>query len=205
MGYSISIVDETGNTVQMSRSFLVRGSNIRVDEHLNPIEQTEAETSITYNYSSYFYEATEGDERFLVRDEETGKDKNGGIRGLYGKTMDAAIPMIVDMISRIRNKYSNQVEGKWLDKEIEIKHYYDQNGIEVNDPLHYILDGKSDLLTVEIEKRIVSEGATADLFHKNTDVDYWTDTAGNAIEALNTLLCMASASITVKNAVFQGD
>ena len=37
MGYSISIVDETGNTVQMSRSFLVRGSNIRVDEHLNPI------------------------------------------------------------------------------------------------------------------------------------------------------------------------
>lgn len=60
----------------------------------------EAWLNITYNYDNYYFDATEGDDRFfgqLWYD----KPKNLGIRGIYGKTGAESIRMLHDMICRI--------------------------------------------------------------------------------------------------------
>lgn len=61
---------------------------------------TEAWLNVTYNYSKYYYAATEGDDRFFGQlwYEEP---KNLGIRGIYGKTGAESIRMLHDMICRI--------------------------------------------------------------------------------------------------------
>ena len=61
---------------------------------LAPAEQTEADIDITYNYSRYYYEATDGDIWFAHEDvsayhaDETQgpAETEYGIRGLYGST-----------------------------------------------------------------------------------------------------------------------
>lgn len=61
---------------------------------------TEAWLNVTYNYAQYYYDATEGDDRFFGKlwyDEP----KNLGIRGIYGKTGAESIRMLQDMICRI--------------------------------------------------------------------------------------------------------
>ena len=78
---------------------------------LAPAEQTEADIDITYNYSRYYYEATDGDIWFAHEDvsayhaDETQgpAETEYGIRGLYGSTSAESIPMLMDMIVMATN------------------------------------------------------------------------------------------------------
>lgn len=78
---------------------------------LAPAEQTEAYIDITYNYSRYYYEATDGDIWFAHEDvsayhaDETQgpAETEYGIRGLYGSTSAESIPMLMDMIVMATN------------------------------------------------------------------------------------------------------
>lgn len=78
---------------------------------LAPAEQTEANIDITYNYSRYYYEATDGDIWFAhedvsayYADETQGPaETEYGIRGLYGSTSAESIPMLMDMIVMATN------------------------------------------------------------------------------------------------------
>lgn len=78
---------------------------------LAPAEQTEADIDITYNYSRYYYEATDGDIRFAHKDvsayyaDETQglAETEHGIRGLYGSTSAEPIPMLMDTIVMATN------------------------------------------------------------------------------------------------------
>ena len=78
---------------------------------LAPAEQTEADIDITYNYSRYYYEATDGDIWFAhedvsayYADETQGPaETEYGIRGLYDSTSAESIPMLMDMIVMATN------------------------------------------------------------------------------------------------------
>lgn len=78
---------------------------------LAPAEQTEADIDITYNYSRYYYEATDGDIRFAhedvsayYADETQGPTETEyGIGGLYGSTSAESIPMLMDVIVMAMN------------------------------------------------------------------------------------------------------
>lgn len=78
---------------------------------LAPAEHTEADIDITYNYSRYYYEATDGDIRFAHKDvsayyanETQGlAETEYGIRGLYGSTPAEPIPMLMDVIVMAMN------------------------------------------------------------------------------------------------------
>ena len=98
----------------------VRTGNLRavtdpVTGKLVPAQQTEADIDITYNYSHYYYDATDGDIRFVheevstyYADETQGSAETGyGIRGLYGSTPAESIPILTDMIERIKDKYTD--------------------------------------------------------------------------------------------------
>ena len=85
---------------------------------------TEAWLNVTYNYSKYYYDATEGDDRFFgILKDDNGVSKfqqprNLGIRGIYGKTGAESIRMLHDMICRIEpmpdEKCDNpEVTGYW--------------------------------------------------------------------------------------------
>lgn len=70
MSYDIELKNKvTGETAKMRHPQYVRGGT--VPAKLNPMtgeleqaEQAEAHVNITYNYSRYYYEATDGDPRF---------------------------------------------------------------------------------------------------------------------------------------------
>ena len=112
MSYDIELKNKvTGETAKMRHPQYVRGGTVRavMDERTGQLvqaEQVEADINITYNYSHYYYEATDGDIRFAhdkvsayYADGTTGPVKTEyGIRGLYGKTPAESIPMLIDMI-----------------------------------------------------------------------------------------------------------
>ena len=108
MSYDIDLVNrKTRETVSMNRPQFIRGGTVPavLDEATGRLVQTtqrDASINITYNYSSYFYEATEGDERFAHKDSDG--EVEYGIRGLYGKSALESIPMLKDMIARITEK-----------------------------------------------------------------------------------------------------
>lgn len=62
-----------------------------------------AELNITYNYGDYYYEVYE----------------ENGIREIYGKTGAESVPILENMIQRIRDKYGKECEkesGNYWDK-----------------------------------------------------------------------------------------
>ena len=95
MSYDIYLKDPaTNETIEFDEPHQMRGGMFAVGG------TTEAWLNVTYNYSNYYYAATEGDERFFGKlwYEEP---KNLGIRGIYGKTGAESIRMLHDMICRI--------------------------------------------------------------------------------------------------------
>lgn len=98
---------------------------------LVPAEQAKADIDITSNYSHYYYEATDVDIRFahekvsayLADGTQGSLETEYGIRGLYGSTPAESIPMLMDMIEKIKNKYTNDHE-KWLETERTRMVYY---------------------------------------------------------------------------------
>lgn len=181
MSYDISLKDPvTKETIEITEPHFMRGGTYRVGG------TTELWLNITYNYSHYYYEATDKDPRF-AHDEVSCYYADGtkgpieteyGIRGIYGKTGAESIPMLEDMIRRITEKY--QKGGEWIETERAKARWYDENGNEVQDPFNMILQGKQ--VTKEEYTVIVSEG--------DTD-DYWEETAVNAIKPLHQLIAMA--------------
>lgn len=181
MSYDISLKDPvTKQTIELNEPHFMRGGTYAIGG------TKELWLSITYNYASYYYEATDKDPRF-AHDEVSCYYADGtkgpieteyGIRGIYGKSGAESIPMLEDMIRRITEKY--QKDGEWIETERTKARWYDENGNEVEDPLHMILQGKN--VTKEEYTVMVSEG--------DTD-DYWEATAVNAIKPLHQLIAMA--------------
>ena len=181
MSYDISLKDPvTKQTIELNEPHFMQGGTYAMGG------TKELWLNITYNYSHYYYEATDKDPRF-AHDEVSCYYSDGtkgpieteyGIRGIYGKTGAESIPMLEDMIRRITEKY--QKDGEWIETERTKARWYDENGNEVEDPFHMILQGKN--VTKEEYTVMVSEG--------DTD-DYWEATAVNAIKPLHQLIAMA--------------
>lgn len=183
MSYQICLLDPvTKECINLNFKHSMYGVNIPCDENLNPVSTTEASLGITYNYSSYYYEVTEGDERFAHENED--HKTVCGIRGLYGKTGAESIPMLKDMVTRIKNKYSYTDENgeiQWLTGKRTANIYRDRNGYEVSFDCYIMNIGKENF-TIEEKEYEVSEGDMS---------DYWEETAANAIRPLYQLLAMA--------------
>lgn len=181
MSYDISLKDPvTKKTIELNEPHFMQGGTYAMGG------TKELWLNITYNYGLYYYEATDKDPRF-AHDEVSCYYADGtkgpmeteyGIRGIYGKTGAESIPMLEDMIRRITEKY--QKDGEWIETERTKARWYDENGNEVEDPFHMILQGKN--VTKEEYTVMVSEG--------DTD-DYWEATAVNAIKPLHQLIAMA--------------
>ncbi len=181
MSYDISLKDPvTKQTIELNEPHFMQGGTYAMGG------TKELWLNITYNYGPYYYEATDKDPRF-AHDEVSCYYADGtkgpieteyGIRGIYGKTGAESIPMLEDMIRRITEKY--QKDGEWIETERTKARWYDENGNEVEDPFHMILQGKN--VTKEEYTVMVSEG--------DTD-DYWEATAVNAIKPLHQLIAMA--------------
>lgn len=208
MSYDIELRNKvTGETAKMRHSQYIRGGT--VPARLNPVtgeleqsEQVEAHINITYNYSHYYYEATDGDIRFAhdkvsayYADGTTGPVKTEyGIRGLYGATPAESIPMLMDMIEKIKAKYTDE-SGKWIDTE-RTKTVYYKNGRQISERhvidaiMHKDYDEKKEVTYM------VNEGDMS---------DYWQATAANAIKPLQDMIVMATDNLTEKDVVWNGD
>ena len=194
MSYDIRLVDPvTRETLESETPHQMTGGTYAVGG------TTELWLNITYNYASYYYEATDGDPRFAHDEvsEYYADGTNGplvtesGIRGIYGKSGAESIPMLKDMIERIEAKYCP--DGQWIVTERERARYYDENGAEIDDheALTKVLHGEC--VKKQDYTYNVSEGPNA---------DYWEATAGNAISPLHKLIAMAQIR---PDGVWEGD
>lgn len=209
MSYDIELRNKKTKEVAMMRHpQYVRGGTVPAE--IDPLsgklvqsQQTEASINITYNYGRYYYEATEGDARFAneqvsayYADGTQGPvETRYGIRGLYGKTPAESIPMLMDMIEKIKNKYTDE-NGNWIETE-RTKTLYYKDGIEV-DPIKVLLSDKDTYYSLEKKevKYTISEGPGK---------DYWEATAANAIAPLQTMIIMATDNLTNDDVVWDGD
>lgn len=181
MSYDISLKDPvTKETIELNEPHQMRGGTYRMGG------TTELWLNITYNYSHYYYEATDGDPRFAhdevscyYADGTTGPvETEYGIRGIYGKTGLESIPMLEDMIKRITEKY--QKNGEWIVTERKKARWYDESGKEVEDPIRLMINGQ----------KVTKEEYTVNISEGPND-DYWEETAANAIRPLYQLMTMA--------------
>lgn len=199
MSYDISLIDRiTGKSLTMPKQ-KIRGGTVpaEYDERTGRLvhaPQALCDVNITYNYSPYYYEATKNDDDFAHEEDGYDNEIVYGIRGLYGKTAKASIPMLERMIAKI-DLLNKDKDGNWNISERTRHHYYYQDGTKCDNPIKAILDEKTKLKTQE-ERYIVSEG--------NTN-DYWEATAANAIIPLMDMLNMALANVNNPDAVWTGD
>lgn len=183
MSYDIELKDPiTKRAIKFDEPHQMKGGTYQIGG------SREAWLNITYNYSTYYYEATENDSRFFGKtkdDYEDEEERNLGIRGIYGKTGAESLKMLSDMIYRIECKYKK--DGKWISMEREEVRYIDKKTgkeLDSSDVLHRLLhdDDAEETYTKQEYKEIVSEGENR---------DYWKPTAGNAIRPLCQLIAMA--------------
>ena len=194
MSYDISLNDPvSGDVIMLPYAHMMFGGTLRAeyDESTGqfyPSAIHEAWLNITYNYSKYYYDATDGDNRFLVLDDgiEGNKDikKNGGIRGLYGKTGLDSISMLEDMITRIESRYKDD-NGDWITTtRKEIVYIDNKTGatLEPSVVFESILHKNNISYT---EKKVTVQVC------EGPNEDYWKSTAGNAVSPLYKLIAMA--------------
>ena len=204
MSYDISLVDPvTKETLQLPCAHVMTGGTFMADYDENtgmytPKPTTEAWLNITYNYSHYYYEATDKDPRF-AHDEVSAYYADGtkgpivteyGIRGIYGKTGAESIPLLEDMIRRITERY--QKDGKWIDTSRKKVRYLDVN-THRELSLEDMLRMPSENVRKEEYEVIVNEGSNP---------NYWEATAVNAIRPLHQLIVMAKLR---PDGVWEGD
>jgi hypothetical protein len=122
LSYDICLKDPvTNKTIEINEPHFMRGGIYQIGG------SKELWLNITYNYSHYYYEATDGDPRFAHKEERNGEFENEyGIRGIYGKTGLESIPMLEDMILRITDRY--QADGEWISTKRTVSKYYDEDG-----------------------------------------------------------------------------
>lgn len=185
MSYDIHLTERvSGETIKLPIKHIMTGGTYQADydertKTFSPAAIQDAWLNITYNYSRYYYEAAEGDERFYgVEDRNDDGYHNCGIRGIYGKTGLDSIPMLRDLASRIESKYK-KVDGEWITTKRKMTVFRDMEGKERH-PLE-ILGNETEYTKEEYEVE-VNEGINS---------DYWTSTAGNAIKPLYQLLVFA--------------
>lgn len=181
MSYDISLKDRvTGEVLTADAPHFMAGGTYQIGG------TTELWLNITYNYAEYYYDVTEGDQRFAnesvsayYADGTTGPiEIRYGIRGIYGKTGAESIPMLQDMIDRIKEKYTGK-DGNWITTKRKKVRYLDESGNEID----FMKTVFGNLLYTKEEYEIeVCEGPNE---------DYWEPTAGNAIKPLCKLMAMA--------------
>lgn len=202
MSYDIELINrKTKQPLLLSQPQYIRGGTVKakLDENDNLVQtkETEASINITYNYSHYYVEATRDDRRFF-KQEANAKgnvtENSAGIRGLYGKTAAESLPMLRDMIERIKKKYMDQETGEWSVTKRKKVHFYDENGVEYKDPINAIINSLPYRKEEEIYE--VSEGDTS---------NYWEGTAANAIIPLMDMLYMVVEHLFDEEAVWDGD
>lgn len=196
MSYDVSLKDPiTNKTIQLPIKHIMTGGIFAAtyDENtktFSPMPTSDAWLNITYNYSNYYYEATEGDPRFAhdeisayYADGTTGPIRTEyGIRGLNGKTGLESITMLKDMISRIKEKYFK--DNEWITTFREMVRYVDNITGET-------LDLVNDIIKKHIpDNQYHAETYTVDV-NEGSDDNYWTETAVNAIKPLCQLIVMA--------------
>ena len=196
MGYGIELINrETKQTVLLKNGEFIRSSIVPAEwdqsaDCLIPCPTHEASLSITYNYSNYYYEATDNDSRFM-HEKTYDSESQYGIRGMYGKTAWESIPMLKDMIKRIELKY--RPHGEWLQSVRNRKVYVDLKTGKRYDPVEAI---GVDVPLKEIEEiYTVDEGDTS---------NYWEATAANAILPLKHMLRIAK-EFADQDVVWNGD
>lgn len=202
MSYDIELINrKTKQPLLLSQPQYIRGGTVKakLDENDNLVQtkETEASINITYNYSHYYVEATRDDRRFFKQEanaEGNVTENSAGIRGLYGKTAAESLPMLRDMIERIKKKYIDQETGEWSVTKRKKVHFYDENGVEYKDPINAIINSLPYRKEEEIYE--VSEGDTS---------NYWEGTAANAIIPLMDMLYMAVEHLFDEEAVWDGD
>lgn len=186
MSYDIELKDPvTKETIEIEDAHFMQGGTYQVGG------TKQLWLNITYNYSHYYYEATDGDPRF-AHDEVSCVYADGregpietqyGIRGIYGKTGLESVPMLEDMISKIEEKYKKN--GEWIStKRKFIKYYYeDGNELDSADVLGALLHETGTKYVKREEEIEVNEGP---------HIDYWMATAANAIRPLKQLIVFAT-------------
>lgn len=202
MSYDIELINrKTKQPLLLSQPQYIRGGTVKakLDENDNLVQtkETEASINITYNYSHYYVEATRDDRRFFKQEanaEGNVTENSAGIRGLYGKTAAESLPMLRDMIERIKKKYMDQETGEWSVTKRKKVHFYDENGVEYKGPINAIINSLPYRKEEEIYE--VSEGDTS---------NYWEGTAANAIIPLMDMLHMAVEHLSDEEAVWNGD
>ncbi len=197
MGYDIYLLDRISReTIELPVKHLMTGSTYRAiydprTDTFIPTPSADAWLSVTYNYSKYYYEATEGDPRF-AHDEVSAYYADGtigstkteyGIRGIYGKTGAESIPMLYDMISKIEAKYKNE-NGEWISTERTELHYIDKKSGKN-------LDWFTDIFQTNLSDQDYDKIETIKTVSEGPSDDYWEETAGNAIKPLYQLIAFA--------------
>lgn len=136
MGYDISLIERsTGETIELPVKHVMAGATCcaEYDEKTGKFfvkPTTEAWLSVTYNYSKYYFDAAENDERFYGND-RTGNYTNLGIRGIYGKIGVESIPMLKDMAARIQERVAT--------KSIIAEDYWTASAANAVKPIYQLL------------------------------------------------------------------
>lgn len=207
MSYDIRLKDPvTKEVVNLPNKHLMIGGTFAAKydpntDTFSPIPISEAWLNITYNYGHYYYDATNNDPRF-AHDEVSAYYADGtigpikteyGIRGIYGKSGAESISMLEDMVSRIKEKYTDK-NGNWISTNRNKVKYWNKDKTKELDFYNDIL-GKLDYDEFIKEEYIetISEGPNK---------DYWESTAANAISPLYKLIAMAKLR---PDAIWDGD
>ena len=140
MSYDITLNDPvTGQTLVTDEPHFMYGGTYAVGG------TAELWLNITYNYANYYYEVTDNDPRF-AHDEISCYYSDGthgpvetqyGIRGIYGKTGAESIPLLNDMISRIKEKYMR--DGRWIKEQGPNGDYWTATAANAIKPLYKLL------------------------------------------------------------------
>lgn len=180
----------TMETLELPNKHLMTGGTYRADYdektgEFTPSAIAEAWLNVTYNYSRYYYEASDRDLRFYVDKNENYIDLNTpiedcinqGIRALNNRTGEQSICMFDDLIMRIKGRYFKDDDWITTKRTIKVKNY---NGKEIDFRDRRYLD----LLEQPYDKEIdVYEGDTS---------NYWFATAALALRPLYQLKTMAT-------------
>lgn len=170
MSYDFTLKNKkTGETLTMPIKYNLYGGTYEIGG------TNKCWLNITYNYSKYYYEASENDNRFRLQD-----GSNGALNALEGISGLDSIPLLNDLINRIRTKY--MVDGEWL-KHDEIKKvpFDKKSGEEIINWQNNNIDKLKDVNWVNVST-FIDEGETD---------NYWKATAKNAVTALEGLLFLA--------------
>lgn len=207
MSYDLYLRDPVTKKELQVPAHMMYGGNIRCDVvggQLVPTTTTEAYLNITYNYGRYYYEAFPDDKDHAGQHEDDcgrfGIDPAwSGIYVLNGLSGVLAIPVLEEMIRRIKERYMNP-DGSWSISKRERRYFInrDTGKREGEDfmPLLTLFDMKKEGLTDEEAEKRFNE--TYEKHTETVEVDegsdggsYWDATAANAIRPLYQLIALS--------------